>query len=283
MGKGNVRRESAGPASIISRMSRNPAGPMAVRTSNEAYYRQVCLEETLDNAVAHSSEEHPALAECNFVSDVLIEELQAEPEAVLRGVQAFFAERGTACHRWIPALQQRVETLETLLVPQGYVREQTVALLRPPGPPAEANPRVSMLPARAMRRACTAVLEERFAGEIRDEQVEVHLQRLNDPQYDALVAMLEDRPAGFIAVHQVGEIGRIRDLHVMPAQRRTGVATAMLNYAIATAQRWLLRPICAQVSAEDAAGRALFTGLGFEAAGTLVRYRLADSPVEMVM
>ncbi len=310
---------------------------MAVRTSNEAYYRHVSAEEPLDNAVAHTSAEHPHLPECNFVSDVLIEELQAEPEAVFDAVQAYFAQRGVACHRWIPALQQPVETLESLLGPRGYVREETITLLRPPAPTAEADPRVTMLPARAMRRACRAVLESRFAefpssgahelGQPRpglvsgaegphggpaaggsasggpasdrssdsgaggkadsqnpdERRVSLHLQRLNDPQYDALVAMVDEQPAGFVAVHQVGEIGRIRDLYVLPQRRRQGIATAMLHYAVATAQRWLLRPICAQAPAADPAGRALFEKLDFEEAGTLVRFRLADTPAERVL
>ena len=129
-----------------------------------------------------------------------------------------------------------------------------------------------------MRRACSTLLAGRFAdrGERGDALLELQLSRMDDPQFDAYVAMIDDAPAGYLALHQVGEIGRIRDLYVAKDRRTAGVATALLNYALATAQRWSLRPICVEIPAAAVGVRTLLDKAGFEEAGRLVQFRAPD-------
>ena len=98
------------------------------------------------------------------------------------------------------------------------------------------------------------------------------LERLNDPQYDAFVALRDDQPVGAVALYQVGEIGRIVDLYVCLGARRAGIASCLLNYVVAASRRWELRPLCTQVAAENVAARALLGKLGFEEGGTIVGF-----------
>ena len=75
----------------------------------------------------------------------------------------------------------------------------------------------------------------------------------------------------------MGLIRRTCDLYVIPPQRHRGVASALLSYAVVTARRWAFQPICAQVEAENAAGRALLTKLGFRESGTIVSFCRPDT------
>ncbi|MCH7872590.1 MAG: GNAT family N-acetyltransferase, partial [Planctomycetes bacterium] len=261
-------------------VNKNPAATMAVRMSNQAYYRQISDDETLDNGIFYFSAEHPTLDACNFVADVLIEEMGATPQAAFESIEAAFTQRGVKCCRWMPAAGQPVETLDKLLSPRGFLREETIALTRVPNPVPEVERRYHILPARAMRRACSTLLTQRFAdrGEQADALLELQLSRMDDPQFDAYVAMTDDQPAGYLALHQVGEIGRIRDLYVAKSHRTAGAATALLNYALATAQRWSLRPICVEIPAGAVGPRTLLDKAGFEEGGRLVHFRAADVP-----
>lgn len=258
----------------------NLAGTTAVRMSNLAYLRHVSQETTLDNGIMYFNDEHPTLETCNLIGDVLIEEMDTEPDVAFQRIDAAFKEKGVRCCRWIPAAQQPSETLDKLLKPHGFLREETVALTRMPSPVPDRDSRFHILAARAMRRACSTLLEQRFAdrGEQAAALLELQLSRMDDPQFDAYVAMIDDRPAGYIALHQVGEIGRIRDLYVVKQHQRTGVASALLNYSLATAQRWSLRPICVEIPAAAAGVRAMLDKSGFEEAGRLVQFRAQGVP-----
>lgn len=261
-------------------MDQNPAGTTAVRMSNLAYLRHVSQETTLDNGIMYFNDEHPTLDACNLVGDVLIEEMETEPDVAFQRIDAAFKEKGAKCCRWIPAAQQPSETLDKLLTPHGFLREETVALTRMPSPVPDKDSRLHILAARAMRRACTTLLKQRFAdrSEHAEALLDLQLSRMDDPQFDAYLAMIDDQPAGYIALHQVGEIGRIRDLYVAKDCRGTGVAAALLNYALSTAQRWSLRPICVEIPAAARGARAMLDKAGFEEAGRLVQFRAKGVP-----
>lgn len=275
-------------------MSHNPIATNAVRTSNRAAYDHVSAQETLEYAVVRFNLGHPRLGMCNFATEITIDHPgSAEKKSVvaaaavssngnvaaadrmLAEVKHFFSERGLTCARWIPAAEQNPDSLAQSLEPLGLQREESVALVLPRGVDGAVDPKLKFLGARAMRRAVTAILTERFSaeGDLAKDLFELEVGRLDDPQYDAFVAIKDERPVAMIAVHQVGDVGRIRDLYVIANARRVGFGTAAVQYAIATARRWAMRTVCAEIATNDGPALDLSAGAGFEQAGRLVQFR----------
>ncbi|TWT41812.1 Acetyltransferase (GNAT) family protein [Phycisphaerae bacterium RAS1] len=261
----------------------------AIRRSNQRYFEQVCTRETIPQGYAYFQPAHPLVSALSFLGEAVIEtgdSREAVPAArgadAAAAVNAFFARRGAACSAWIPAAQQPVDAFSSFLPMLGYERREWTCLGRPPTAAIEdvpAAPYVRVLPARAMRRAYTAAIAARFGDSSRDAETAsamtaLHLDRLNDAGYDAFVALADDQPAGTAALFQVGEIGRVCDVFVMPALRRRGVGRELLRHALAAARRWLLHPTCAAVDARNATGRALLEQAGFVADGTIPWFAL---------
>ncbi len=239
----------------------------AVRRSDQVYAALAARTEALRCARVYFHPERPLAAECNFVGDV---ELAAGEDA-LSEVQEFFAPLGSQCFRWTPSGNQTVDELERLLAPHGFERRDWKAYgLRENTAPREVA-ELRMAPARAMRRAFTALVSERSraAGDGAAETVAAQLDRLNDPQYDAFVGVSGDTAIGFAALLQVGPIGRVCDVFVSESRRRKGVGAALLAYVVRTAGRWALNPLCARVRADDAGAGAFLRAGGWEACGTI--------------
>jgi GNAT superfamily N-acetyltransferase len=249
----------------------------AVRRSDQVYYELVSSRHTIDCAYAYTCGDYPDLAECNFVGEVVLADTP-DPVAL---VNAHFAERGLRCHRWEPAAIQSPAPVEALVSPLGFERRETAALglSREPAP---AQCPVRILGGRAMRRAYTAVVGQRSAagGRLSDQLARHQLERLNEPQYDAFVALSGDDPVGMVSLLQVGEIGRICDLYVVPDRRGRGVAAALLAHVISTARRWSLRTLCARVALENDAALRVFSRAGLEEHGRIVSFSRPDAEAE---
>jgi ribosomal protein S18 acetylase RimI-like enzyme len=252
-------------------MSLEIVAAAAVRRSDQVYFEQTARRETLGCGYAYTQPAFPRLASCNFVGELVLE---SSAEQVCAEVERYFTAAGLTCLRWIPAAGQPVEPLAAALERRGCLRIEALACALSEETAAGPDSRLRILPARAMRRAYTRVVAARseLHPELSEELIAVQLERLNDPQYDAFVGLTEEQPVGMVTVFQVGQIGRICDLFVLPQARGRGYALALLRYAVATARRWSLRPICAQVEATNTAGRSLLRKAGFQEGGTLVSY-----------
>jgi GNAT superfamily N-acetyltransferase len=250
-------------------MSLGELAGSAVRRSNQVYFEQVSQRETIVCGYAYTSARWPELEDCNFVGEVLLE---GAPRAAYDTVERYFAERALTCWRWIPAAIQEPGAVAALLAPLGFRAEASLPYVLARNAVARSPAGLRILGARAMRRAYTELIGLRSreqaggadAPRARD-LTDMHLERLNDPQYDAFVARLDDHPVGVVSLLQVGEIGRVCDLFVHREQRRRGIGSALIQYAVATARRWSLCPICAEAPAGDAACRGLLERAGFEA------------------
>ena len=107
---------------------------------------------------------------------------------------------------------------------------------------------------------------------LREELVEAATERLNDPQMDAVIAMVDGETAGFCALFEVGDIALVTDLVVTPAYRRRGVATALVNHVLKLARRLLMRVTCVKVPVDNAAAATLFGRCGMEPDGDLTEF-----------
>lgn len=249
----------------------------AVRRTSQAYFQQVSACTALACGCAYHNRDYPHVAGCNFLGEVL---LGSESGDALKLVDEFYEQRGLTCYRWVPAADQDPEAVGALLAPAGFRRREYLTYLAStPGPAADVG-QLRVLSARAMRRAYTQVVARRSAehGPAAAELTAVQLERLDDPSYEGLVGFRGGQPVGVIGLLQVGRIGRLCDLYVPPQWRRSGVATGLVRYALRTAWRWALEPICAQVAAENVAGRRLLEGLGFERGTPIVTFARTAGP-----
>jgi GNAT superfamily N-acetyltransferase len=253
------------------RMSGPSDAAAAVRRSNQTYFEQVSQRATLSCGYAYFNTDFPRLPTCNFMGEVLLDEDTPDP---LSAVRYFYSGLGLHCYRWIPADGQDPDAVGQLVEPLGLQRHESMTYSVPPQREYPIDERIRAVGARAMRRAYTRVIAERSAEhlDLADDLTAVQLQRLNDPQYDAFVGLIDDEPVGVISVYQVGAIGRLCDLCVCEPHRRKGIATALLSFAIQTARRWALRPICIEVSARNTAARALVEQAGFEQGSPIISF-----------
>jgi GNAT superfamily N-acetyltransferase len=244
----------------------------AVRRSNQQCFEQLSQRATLDCGEAYYSTRYADLPFCNFVAEVSLAQVAG---VAFETVEAFYRKKELRCYIWIPAADQSVNEVARLLAPHGFTCRETIAMVHTGLRAAlRTDERIRIVGARALRRAYTSVITQRFAESRQSTAslVNAQLERLNDPHYEAFVALIGNEPAGTITVHQVGEIGRIRDVYVIPELRRRGVSLAMLDYALASAVRWASKPICTAISAENTIGRTLLTREGFKEGGTIVSF-----------
>jgi len=90
---------------------------------------------------------------------------------------------------------------------------------------------------------------------------------LSIEQTVALVAGPEGDPRGFLLLRGLGEDAEILTLAVRPADRRQGIALALVAEAAATALSWKAERIWLEVAAGNSAAQALYSAAGYETVG----------------
>lgn len=241
----------------------------AMRRADQVYYAQLCDVETLEFGLAYLGPSFPDSDETNQFREVVLG--TTPPAAAYESVERLFGQRGLTCRRWVPALGQSTDVFEAFLPRAGWSRCDVIAMVLQEmhAPVPEGSP-VRVLPGRAMRKALRATFGEGAAGEIESDAC---TERMNDSNLDVFVAMLEDRPAGRVAYHEVGDIAALRDLYVLPEQRGRGVGRALARHAVSVARRLSPRVFLAPLDAARTDVRALLERAGFRAAGALAEYR----------
>ncbi len=204
---------------------------------------------------------------------------RSPPHTTLSNLLADFAARGARCAALLPGDAHADAALIAAVAAAGFLARERSVYWCDAGrtaPPRAATLRI--LPARAMPRAHLALLTARAgaaaaalgaessAGADVDAQIRAQRDRLDSASYDAYVAMRDNRPAGMAALFQVGDMGRVCDVFTLPDERRRGVATALIDFAIMQARRWMLRPIVAAAFSDNAPARGVLTRCGFHEA-----------------
>lgn len=244
-----------------------------IRRSSQVYYAQVADQTTLACGVAFTCPRYPNYYNGNQFREVVIPPGRSLADC-FDEVQAFYAAQGLRCFRWTPAAAQPAGPLEAFLAPRGYTPIRNLALRRVREVDIPTHPGVRLLPVRAMRKAFRELMlgHRAYALPVREMLADVAVDRLDDPQYDLFVAMLENRPAGYGALHQVGEIGRIENVFVAEACRRQGVGLSIMAWLLALSRRLALRVTCLETEETNTPAQALYARCGFEAEGSFVEF-----------
>ena len=241
----------------------------AVRRSNRALVEQVAQWESLEFGVAFYSATLPREAAANQLQDAWLAEVDGA--TAYERAEAYYRERNATCLAWTPASAQAIEPLEALLLPKGWRRVDCLAMHMTDWSAldAQANAAIRVLPARAMPKAFRRSITETGAG---DEETNAAFERLNDSNYDAFVAMSGDQPVGRVAYLEVGDIGRLAELFVTPAQRGRGIGRGLLWHVRQLVRRLGPRAFVASVPAEDDAGASFLQRAGFSQVGTFTHF-----------
>lgn len=247
----------------------------AVRRADQAYYEQIAQIESLDFGVAFTSGTFPNSPDANQFREV---QLGSTPIAeVFESAERFYAQRNLTCFRWTPALNEPLDAYDAFLPTQGFTRRDRLALAMTDWPATTPpDPAIRIIPARAMRKSYRATFldpgDTRWSAESKALMADEAEERLNDANYDCFVAMYNDRPAGRIAYHEVGDIAALRDLYVVTAHRRQSVGRALLSHVVALAKRLAPRVFVASISSDDEPASRYLQRSGFKPAGSMAEY-----------
>jgi ribosomal protein S18 acetylase RimI-like enzyme len=245
----------------------------AVRRSSQVYYAQVADQVTLSCGVAFICPKYPSYFDGNQLREAVLPPGRPPAEA-FDEMQSFYASQGLRCFRWVPAGGQSIEPVEAFLTARGYLPNRNLAMSWMRQAEIPPHPKVRLLPGRAMRRALREIIlsDRAYAPAHREMLAEVTLERLDNPQYDLFVAMLEDRPAGYGGLLQVGEIGRIENVFVAEACRRRGVGLAIVSGLLTLSRRLDLRITCLETEESNTPAQALYARCGFEVGGSFMEF-----------
>ena len=248
--------------------------------TEQAYCEQLCEKDTLDFGIAFHSARYASLPEANQFREVVIDDAARCPMAVEQA-QAFFQERGLACHVWAPANGVAPHGLADLLASRGFVRTQWVAMRFGHWTELEPAEGIRVLPARPLREAyretCLATAPPESDASL---FADAHNARLDDPQMDMFVALAGERPVARGGLYQVGDIGRILAPTAVGTAEGRNAVRAILRYTLTIVRRLTLKHVCCRIDRRDEESRALLASAGFAPDGEIeefVRPHASDS------
>jgi GNAT superfamily N-acetyltransferase len=263
------------------RMNGSPDALSAVRRSSQVYHAQIAEQTALSCGVALTCAQYPGYHHGNQLREVVLPAGRSAAEC-FDEVQSFYAQRGLTCYRWVPAAVQPVEPLEAMLAARGFTTGRNLAMKWTHEVAIQANPRVKLFPARAMRKALREVIlsNATHPPDVRAMLADVTTDRLDDPSYDVYVALFDGRPAGYAGLLQAGDIGRIENVFIAEAHRRQGVGRTLIAHLLALAKRLAMRITCLETEECNAAARSLYKQCGLEAGGTYVEFMAPRTDVD---
>lgn len=206
------------------------------------------------------------------------------PEQAMQMADEHFASQGAICQQWVmnpsAAVGQTAPMVE-YLASRGFERFATEIMnlanvpATLPGRPMQG---LQVIPARASFRHARALHEEDVTGPDREQRIEARMLHLDDPHYDALLALKDGTPVGMIGVLAMGEVGLIAQLRVAESYRRMGIGTMLIGRALEICARSLFKHVLLDVWTIDTHVIRLYETFGFRKIGQFVSYHRPTSP-----
>jgi ribosomal protein S18 acetylase RimI-like enzyme len=235
--------------------------------------------EQLDVGTAYANSSLARVWDANQVRDVALPP-DLSPAQALELVAGHFNEQGSRCAAWVtnPSAprEQTAPLVDHLLATGHSRRDEDILYLRrmPEGPIAQAS-NLRIIPARASyRHSRTLALEaaNECWPDVADQLAEAAVAHLDDPHFDALVALRDDRAVASVGVLAVGELGLVENLYVSAEFRRQGIGRTMMSRALEICARSLFRHVFLSLAPPNDAAMTLYRKLGFEPIGQYTRY-----------
>lgn len=245
----------------------------------ELHWTQHLAEQAeLDAGTAFSNPRLPQVHDANRMLNAFLPEgVRATDAATM--AREHFASSGTKCWRWSlnPSLaEEQTKPLAEYLIAQGFkpVSTDILYLEKMPTSPIVESAGLTIIPARASFRHARALAEEEARRWATPQLADAAMLHLDDPHWDALIAMQKGKAAAKIGVLSVGEIGRIEDLFVSQPYRGQGIGRTMMGRALEICARSLFKHIFVSVGKENPAASRLYAQLGFHKIGEWISYDL---------
>lgn len=265
--------------------SRNPSGEDLVRFCYQAllhWSQHLGESEQTDVGTAILNPELPRVYDANRIFNAALPEADDAPPDAMQAVEALYAQRSVRCHKWVPnpaAPQERTAPLAEHLRSLGYRRDAAdiLYLQRAAGGALQEAPGLTIFPARASYRHARQLAEEASRAWHEPQLVEASMLHLDDPHYDALIALRDGTAVASIGVLAVGEVGLIEQVYVSEPHRRQGVGRTMMGRAMEICARSLFKHVFLIVDPENRAASELYQAFGFRKIGQFVEYAAPDT------
>ncbi len=239
----------------------------------QAYCLQVSDKQTLDHGICYYATDFPTLPQANQFREVVVDD-DVALETIYVQAEAWFVECKLTCHRWAPAWGQPIDRLAAFLHEKGFARQTFHAMQLTQWGELDVPQNVRVIPARAMRKAFREiVLHEPDSEHSGDPALHVQAaeSRMDDPAYDAFIAMIDNKAMGRCSLYQVGDIACVMDFHVTDHTEASVVEPALLTHVLTLAKRLALRTICTQLEVNSPMIE-LHKRAGFEVQGEFVEF-----------
>jgi GNAT superfamily N-acetyltransferase len=200
-------------------------------------------------------------------------------EQAMAEVTAHYAAVAAPCWQWVmnpSAKPEQTAPMIDLLTARAYTPEATdIMHLERLSVRAldEKASGLTIIPARASFRHTRILHEEAARKWDAPELADAAMMHLDDPHYDALLALKNGEPAAHIGVLAMGEVGLVEEVFVMAALRRTGIGRVMLNRAMEICARSLFKHVLLAVAPDNAGAIQLYQSFGFRKIGQFVAYQ----------
>jgi ribosomal protein S18 acetylase RimI-like enzyme len=264
----------------ILQTTQNPLPEDLVRLFHRTelhWIRDLGEEALLEVGVAFTNPSMPGVWTANTILDAALPAGLTAAEAVSL-VDQHYASQDLRCLQWImnpsaPAAQT-VPLVEYLTSQEWLVDRVDILYLRgPSAAPLREEGGLTIIPARASFRHARLLAEE-FAEECKQPRgVEARLAHLDNPSWDAVIALKGDIVVGQIGVLAVGDVGRIDDVYITRAFRRQGIGITLMSRALEICARSLFRHVMLACNPANQPAQSLYARLAFQKIGEMISYR----------
>ena len=231
----------------------------------------------LDAGVAFANPQLPRVHMASRILDVAVPG-GTSPQDAFDRVEAHYAEQKLVCHQWVmnpSAAADRTGPMEEFLVGRGYVKISAPIMrlrhMAPAATPSQLDD-VQVIPARSSFRHARELAELKSQDWSEPQLADAAMLHLDDPHYDALMALHGGRAVAYAGLLTMGELGLIEQVYVVPDHRRRGLGRLVVQRLLEIAARGLLKHVLLSVAQENAAAIALYEKLGFQIVGQATHF-----------
>jgi GNAT superfamily N-acetyltransferase len=233
------------------------------------WVRHVAEDETiLDVGAALTNPAIPAVHDANHMRDVTAPPGMAPPD-VVKMIDDHFAAQGVRCAYYVlnPSTpQEQNADLVDHLLSLGFERStrDVYSLAKFPGVASRSIPDIKIIPSRASYRHFNELAAENAAEVNAPQLAEAWPMHLDDPHYDAILALQNGKAIAHGGVLAIGEMGFFANLYVTRDRRHQGLGTLIVSRLMEICARSLFKSVYLDISdCNDLAAPTLYQKFGF--------------------